>query len=100
MTRLFFHLLSFSPRHTIIQAEKYLSKVKTSKCAEVLLFISNLQLIPELLENDNRGSDTLKPEGTFTILSLITTIKRIKETHAKIPTGKELFSGLSYSLSS
>lgn len=97
MTRLFFHLLSFSPRHTIIQAEKYLSKVKTSKCAEVL-FISNLQLIPELLENDNRGSDTLKPEGTFTILSLITTIKWIKETHAKIPTGKKLFSGLSYSL--
>lgn len=91
MTRLFFHLLSFSPRHTIIQAEKYLSKVKTSKYAEVLLFISNLQLIPELLENDNRSSDILKPEGTFTILSLITTIKWIIETHAKIPTGKKLF---------
>lgn len=63
----FFHK-SFSPTHPILQAEKYLSKVKTSKYAEVLLFISNLQLIPELLENDDRDSDILKPKGTFTSL--------------------------------
>jgi len=51
-----------------MQAEEYLSKVKTSEYVEVLLFIVNLQLLPEPLGNDNRGSHISEPERNFTVL--------------------------------
>lgn len=75
MTQDCFFYKSFSLIHAIVQAEKYLSQVKISKYAEVLLFLSNLQLISELLENDNRD---------------FTTIKWIIETYSEIPAGKTL----------
>jgi len=42
--------------------------VKTSTYAEVLLFISNLQLIPEFLATDDRDSDILKSKVKRDIL--------------------------------
>lgn len=83
-----------------MQAEEYLSKVKTSEYVEVLLFIVNLQLLPEPLGNDNRGSHISEPERNFTILQSDRCQKpTLKSPQEKKKQPEQTFSWLSYSLS-